>query len=82
MRESEVKIIIQALRYIQAEKGLSLTGLAHTLGYSVGQVSMIFAGKRRPGLKFVCAVYERFPEVEELVAESLSFFEQNNNIPH
>jgi hypothetical protein len=33
---------------------------------------MVFAGKRRPGMRFVRAVVERFPEIRRLLAASLS----------
>jgi len=71
MRESEIKAMIAALRKIEDEQHLNLKGLAKRLGYSVGQVSMVFAGKRGPGLRFVRAVIECFPEIRYLLADSL-----------
>ncbi len=72
MRDSEIKAMIQALRDIEREEYLNLRGLARRLGFSVGQLSMILNGKRRPGIRFVRAVVERFPEVRQLLADSLS----------
>jgi transcriptional regulator with XRE-family HTH domain len=72
MRDSEIKAMIQALRDIEREEYLNLRGLARRLGFSVGQLSMILNGKRRPGIRFVRAVVERFPEVRQLLANSLS----------
>lgn len=72
MRDSEIKAMIRALRRIEREESLNLRGLARRLGYSAGQLSMVFAGKRRPGIRFVRAVVERFPEIRHLLAASLS----------
>jgi len=72
MRDSEIKAMIRALRKIEREECLNLRGLARRLGFSAGQLSMIFAGKRRPGMRFVRAVVERFPEIRHLLAASLS----------
>lgn len=72
MRDREIKAMIHALRQIQRERYLNLRGLARKLGLSVGQLSMIFNGKRRPGMRFVRAVVERFPEIRDLLAASLS----------
>jgi len=72
MRDSEIKAMIRALRKIEREEGLNLRGLARRLGFSAGQLSMIFAGKRRPGMRFVRAVVERFPKIRHLLAASLS----------
>jgi len=72
MRDSEIKAMIRALRRIEREESLNLRGLVRRLGYSAGQLSMVFAGKRRPGMRFVRAVVERFPEIRRLLAASLS----------
>ena len=72
MRDSEIEAIIEALHQIQAARHLSLKGLAHLLGFSAGHLSMIFAGQRRPGLRFVRAAVERFEQVRRVVAEGLA----------
>ena len=72
MHDREIQLIIRALRRIQTERHLSLKGLAYQLGFSVGHLSMIFTGKRRPGLRFVQAAIERFEEIRRLVAEGLA----------
>ena len=71
MRDSEIRAMIRALRRIEAEQCLSSRGMAHLLGFSAGHLSMIYSGKRRPGIRFVRAVMEHFPEIRELIAESL-----------
>ena len=63
--------MIEALHKIEAEQYLSLRGLAHKLGISAGHLSMIFSGQRRPGMRFVRAVLESFPEVRRAIAQSL-----------
>jgi len=71
MRDSEIRAMIRALRRIEAEQCLSSRGMAHLLGFSAGHLSMIYSGKRRPGIRFVRAVIEHFPEIRGLIAESL-----------
>ena len=69
MEDSEIEVMIQVLRRLQEDQYLSLKGLAHQLGFSAGHLSMIFSGKRRPGLRFVRAVVERYPEIRQLLAK-------------
>jgi hypothetical protein len=71
MRDCEIEAMIRALRRIEAEECLSMKGMAQKLGFSAGHLSMIYAGKRRPGIRFVRAVMERFPEIRHMIAESL-----------
>ena len=71
MRDIEIRAMIRALRKIEADQYLSLKGLAHKLGLSAGYLSMIFSGKRQPGMRFVRAVIEHFPEIRQMMAESL-----------
>ena len=71
MRDSEITAMIEALRKVEAEQYLSLSGLARKLGISTGHLSMIFSGQRRPGMRFVRAVMEHFPEIRQLIAASL-----------
>jgi transcriptional regulator with XRE-family HTH domain len=63
MDDEEITALIAALRAIIAQESLSLKGLAYRLGFSTGHLSMILARQRRPGLRFVRAVMERYPEV-------------------
>jgi len=63
--------MIEALRKIEGERYYCLSGLAHELGISTGHLSMIFRGQRQPGLRFVRAVMESFPEIRRLIARSL-----------
>lgn len=61
MRKDEIDLMVAALRTKCERESLSVTGLARCLGFSAGHLSMIFSGKRRPGLRFVQAVMTRFP---------------------
>jgi hypothetical protein len=63
MREDEIELMVAALRKKCEREFLSVTGLARCLGFSAGHLSMIFTGKRRPGLRFVQAVMTRFPSL-------------------
>ena len=71
MRDCEIEALIRALRTIEAEQYLSLKGMAQRLGFSAGHLSMIYAGKPRPGVRFIRAAMEHFPEIRRLIAESL-----------
>ena len=71
MRDHDLEALIQVLHTIQVEEYLSIKGLAHRLGFSAGHLSMIYSGKRRPGIRFLLAVVAHFPQVRELVARSL-----------
>ncbi len=72
MHDREIQLIIQALHRIQAERHFSLKGLAYQLGFSAGHLSMIFSGKRRPGLRFLRAAAKRFEEIRHLLAQGLA----------
>lgn len=63
MRDDEIETLIVFLQRVQEEQYLSLKGLAHRLGFSAGHLSMIYSGKRRPGMRFMRAVFEHFPEI-------------------
>ncbi|NLG26515.1 MAG: helix-turn-helix transcriptional regulator [Chloroflexi bacterium] len=63
MPDSELDPIVRVLQRLKAQRHYSLQGMAHLLGISVGHLSMLFAGKRRPGLRLVRAAMRRFPEV-------------------
>jgi len=70
MREIEITAMVEALRKIEGEQYLSLSELARKLGISTGYLSMIF-GQRRPGMRFTRAAMEHFPEIRQLIAQSL-----------
>ncbi|MEA3407346.1 MAG: helix-turn-helix transcriptional regulator [Chloroflexota bacterium] len=63
MRDDEIETLIAFLRHVQEDQYLSLKGLAHRLGFSAGHLSMIYSGKRRPGIRFMRAVFDHFPEI-------------------
>lgn len=63
MRDDEIETLIVFLQRVQEEQYLSLKGLAYRLGFSAGHLSMIYSGKRRPGIRFMRAVFEHFPEI-------------------
>jgi len=71
MRDREVRAIIGNLKRIQVERNLSTVGMAGILGLSAGHLSMVYSGQRQPGLRFVRAAVESFPEVRMLVADML-----------
>jgi transcriptional regulator with XRE-family HTH domain len=71
MDDHDLSALIRVLRRIQSEEYLSIKGLAHRLGFSAGHLSMIYSGKRRPGIRFLRAVVAHFPQVRDLVARSL-----------
>ena len=71
MLESNMRAVVQALRKIQAEHYLSLSGLAHKLGISTGYLSMVFSGQRHPGMRFLRAAREHFPQIRRLIAQRL-----------
>lgn len=72
MRDSEITAMLDALRAIEERQCLSRKGLAQQVGCSTGHLSMLFSGKRRPGLRFVRLVVRRYPEIRHLLASSLA----------
>lgn len=68
MRDDEIETLIDFLKRIQEEQYLSLKGLAHRLGFSAGHLSMIYSGKRHPGIRFMRAVFEHFPELRSCLS--------------
>lgn len=77
MRDSEIRAMIDALHAVMERECLSHRGLARQVGCSTGQLSMVFAGKRRPGMRFVRLVVRRYPEIRRLLATSLAQDEQD-----
>ena len=73
MRDAELGAMIKALKIIQEEEYITLEGLALRLGFSASHISMVFSGKRQPGIRFVRAVIEHFPQIRQVMAESLKF---------
>ena len=78
MRDSRIDALLEALRRIQEEQYLTLKGLGHRLGFSAGHLSMVFSGKRQPGIRFLRAVVRRFPEIRSLVATALQIPEDDD----
>ncbi|HHX45280.1 MAG TPA: helix-turn-helix transcriptional regulator [Chloroflexi bacterium] len=81
MRDSEIQAMIDALRAIAERDNLNHQGLARQVGCSTGQLSMVFAGKRRPGIRFIRLVVRRYPEIRRLLASSLAQDEQPPSAP-
>jgi hypothetical protein len=71
MQERELEALLTALRQLQDDEYLSTRGLARRLGFSAGYLSMLYARKRRPGLRFVRAVLRRYPRLREIIARNL-----------
>jgi len=80
MRDSEIRALIDALRAIEERQSLSLVGLAQQVGCSPGHLSMLFSGKRRPGVRFIRLVLRRYPEIRRLLASSLALDDQDATI--
>ncbi len=70
MQDSEISAIIQVLNRVMEEEFMTVRGMAHRLGFSAGHLSMILSGQRRPGIRFVRAVIERFPELGPVLLSS------------
>ncbi len=67
MQDEEVCAVIRILKRIMEREHLSAQGMARRLGFSAGHLSMIFAGKRRPGIRFLRAAMARYPEIRRVV---------------
>lgn len=67
MLDSEIQAVIRILKRIMKRDYLSMQGLARRLGFSVSHLSMIFSGRRRPGLRFIRAAMKRYPEVRQVL---------------
>jgi transcriptional regulator with XRE-family HTH domain len=67
MQEDDIRALVRILRRIMEEEYLTMQGLARRLGFATSHLSMILSGKRRPGLRFLWAVMERYPEVRDLI---------------
>jgi hypothetical protein len=66
MRDDEVSALICLLKRIMRQEHMTAQGMARGLGFSASHLSMIFARKRRPGIRFMRAVMARYPEVRRL----------------
>lgn len=67
MLEDEVRAVIRILKRIMQQEHLTAQGMARRLGFSASHLSMIFSGKRRPGIRFLRAAMARYPEIRRLV---------------
>ncbi|NLT73776.1 MAG: hypothetical protein GXX94_06220 [Chloroflexi bacterium] len=67
MEDEDIRALVRILRRIMADEYVTMQGMARRLGFATSHVSMILAGKRRPGLRFVWAAMEHIPEVRELM---------------
>jgi transcriptional regulator with XRE-family HTH domain len=71
MHYLDTAALVTALCRIRERDFLTTQGMARKLGVSVGHLSMVFAGKRRPGLRFVEAALAAYPELRPPVARGL-----------
>ncbi len=69
MLDEEIRAVVRTLERIMEREHLSAQGMARQLGFSAAHLSMIFAGKRRPGMRFLRAAMERYPEVRQVIQE-------------
>jgi transcriptional regulator with XRE-family HTH domain len=67
MLDDEIRAVVRILKRIMQQEHLSAQGMARRLGFSASHLSMIFAGKRRPGVRFLRAAMARYPEIRQLV---------------
>ena len=67
MEDDDVRALVRIINKIMSDEYLTVQGLAHRLGFATSHLSMILAGKRRPGLRFVWAAMQRYPEVRDLM---------------
>ena len=63
MPENQLDPLVVALLRIRQQRHYSLQGMARLLGVSAGHLSMLFAGKRRPGLRLLRSAVRHFPEI-------------------
>ena len=73
MQASEIDPLLDALRAIRERERLTLEELARRVECSPGHLSMLFAGKRRPGLRVIRRIVRRYPEIRPLLATSLGW---------
>jgi|GEM_PF-5671494 len=67
MEDDQVRTLVRILKRIMSEESLSMQGMARRLGFATSHLSMILSGKRRPGLRFLWAAMQRYPEIEDLM---------------
>ncbi len=66
MRDDEVTILVCLLKRIMRQEHMTAQGMARRLGFSASHLSMIFSGKRRPGIRFIRAVMARYPQARKI----------------
>ena len=62
---------VAAVRDQQKREGLSQTKLAKKIGVSDAGLSRIYAGKRKPSVEFICGVIRAWPDLFEILRQSL-----------
>lgn len=67
MEDDQVRTLVRILKRIMSEESLSMQGMARRLGFATSHLSMILSGKRRPGLRFMWAAMQRYPEIEDMM---------------
>jgi predicted transcriptional regulator len=81
MEDDDVRALVRILKRIMSDEYLTMQGLAHRLGVATSHVSMILSGKRRPGLRFVWAAMQRYPEVRSLMTSRHAGGRERTNAP-
>lgn len=81
MEDEEVRALVRVLRRVMDEDRVTVQGLARRLGFATSHLSMILSGKRRPGLRFMWAVMERYPEVRSLMMSRGARTRQDTKTP-
>jgi len=71
MEDTDIAMIVAMLREAMTSDHMSMKGMAHKLGISAGHLSMVFSGKRRPGVRFLRAAARAYPEIARRLADRL-----------
>jgi transcriptional regulator with XRE-family HTH domain len=81
MEDDEVRALVRILKRIMEGEFLTVQGMARRLGFATSHLSMILRGQRRPGLRFMWAVMERYPEVYTLMRSRQSRSREDTETP-
>jgi len=71
MEDTDIAMIVAMLREAMDSSHMSMQGMARNLGVSASHLSMVFSGKRRPGVRFLRAAARAYPEIARLLADRL-----------
>lgn len=72
-------ILAKALEARRTREGLSVAAMASRLGVSDSYLFLLRDGKRKPGVRFLRAVIQAFPDLQLLVFEYVARAEVDGN---